>query len=139
MSNRNDETIFWFGFIVVAAVFLGLYLFLKKVGAVIGLPLGPTVWLLIGIAGFVGGLFYVWVTSRRVGAWIWWLVAGTFPFITPALDYWSLDTVSKMIVDSTWEHGELERAWYGNGWVQVLMFMILCGIAVIMHRRDRYY
>jgi hypothetical protein len=138
MSNRNDDTVFWLACIALAVVGFVVYSFVKSVGSAIGLPPGPTAWLLVGFIGFSGGMLYAWLSGRQVNLWVWWLAAGTFWFITPALDYWALDTVSKMMVDSAWDHRELTRAWYGQSWVHVLTFVSLCGIATFMYQRDRY-
>lgn len=138
MNSRNDNSGFFLSCVALGAVALGVYFFLKTVGEIIRLPVRETGWLVLGLIGFFSGLLYSWVTARRVALCAWWLTAVTFPFLTPALDYWSLDAVSKMIIDSTWHTGELKRDWYGENWAQVLMLIALCGIAAFVHRRDRF-
>ena len=138
MNSRNDNSGFVLACIALGAVVLGVYFFLKMVGEVIRLPVRETAWLLLGLIGFFSGLLYSWLTARRVSVWAWSLAAAAFPFLTPALDYWALDTVSKMIIDSSWHSGELQRAWYGENWVQVLVFFGLCGIAFLFHKRTSF-
>ncbi|PHV03817.1 hypothetical protein CSQ96_29055 [Janthinobacterium sp. BJB412] len=136
MGNRNNDGAFWFAVIALVAVVISLYLFVKKVGMSIGLPPGPTAWLLVGVTSFFGGLLYAWLSGRRVHLWVWWLATGAFLFFTPALNYWSLDTVSRMMVDSDWHRGELEHAWYGSKWAQAGMVTVLLGIAAFVYHND---
>ncbi|WP_219119114.1 hypothetical protein [Janthinobacterium sp. UMAB-56] len=136
MSNRNDDSAAFLVVIAIIAVYVVVYQFVKSVGETIGLPPGPTAWILLGVTCLIGSLLYAWARGHRVGNWTLWLVAGTFVFFIPALDYWSLDTVSKMAVDSSWEHRELTHAWYGTKWAQAIMFLSLFGIAAFAQYRD---
>ncbi|MGK5079610.1 hypothetical protein [Janthinobacterium sp. HLX7-2] len=136
MSNRNDDSAVFLVVIAIIAVCVVGYQFVKSVGETIGLPPGPTAWILFGVACLISGLLYAWARGHRVGNWTLWLVTGTFVFFIPALDYWSLDTVSKMAVDSSWSHGDLIHAWYGKKWAQAIMFTSMLGIAAFAQYRD---
>jgi hypothetical protein len=57
------------------------------------------------------------------------MLCGFYPFILPALNYWSLDVPSRLFLQIDESAVNVDRLWYGQGWWQLLIFIGLVGCA----------
>lgn len=96
--------------------------------------------LLTGIIGFVVSMFFVLVRDFSLSKLFPWMLCVFYPFILPALNYWSLDMPSRLFFRIDESMGNVDRLWYGNGWWQLLIFIGLVACAYGWHRLhdDRY-
>lgn len=144
MSNRNGDAEAGVVVVILLGLCLAVYLFLKSVGDTIGLPVKETGQLLLGLTLIFGSFGYLWLSRWGRPRLAWWTVPLVFPLFVPALDYWALDSVSKLMLESTrkWSSGGnsategLQHAWFGQTIPQVIMFLGLCALAWFINRDD---
>lgn len=136
MSNRNDgEVLFWLCLIGLAFVGWQVYLQVKVFAEWMHLDWSSAACLLAGILALVAGVVLTWLKDGPLSKLFPWMLCGFYPFVLPALNYWSLSVPGRLFPIDGYNYGSAaEVAWYGNGWWQLLMFIALLGIAYSVNK-----
>jgi hypothetical protein len=121
--NDNDEAAFWLVGICLLLVAAFVYFQVKAFADWVGLDWGSAAYLLGGIitaaAAVIGAIIQGW-SIKKLSPWIF---CGFYLFTLPALNCWA--QLEKNPFHMSRINADL--AWYGNGWVQFLIFVALVG------------
>lgn len=143
MSNRNNngpEILFAIGAIVVAYLLWQLYVGVKACAEWMHLDWPSAALLLFALLALGVSTLLAFLKDWPLGRVFPWLLCGFYPFTLPALDYWSLSTPGRLVIDGYNYGSAAEVPWYGNGWWQLLMFIVLVGFAYSVNKwqSERY-
>lgn len=127
MSKNDDSTVILIviGILVVLGLGIGAYFVLKGWADAMGLDVYSIFCLVAGV-GTVAliAIGTVWMGWKKTFAFPWFLPILAV-FARPAFTYWTTPQMGPFGRDSE----EVDMAWYGNGWWQLLIIVGLCGVA----------
>jgi hypothetical protein len=108
------------------------YTFARRKNFKIGVSWGGGFYMLAGAFVFVGGALFAWIKGWPRA--IPWLFPGTFWFFTPALNDKARGAPLLGGAAFRTRSGDFHpwgdpTAWYGNGWWQIAMFLVLLALS----------
>lgn len=140
MNRSDNEGFVWMLVIALGMVGLFIYFQVKSFADWVHLDWSSAAWLLSGILTLVAGVGVVFSKGWGLGKLFPWLLCGFYLFTLPALNFWSLSMPGRLDFRIDEYVGNIDRAWYGGGWWQFLIFVALLGGAYGLNklREDSY-
>lgn len=136
--RRDDSSALLTISLFIAGLFI--YFIVNTVAEWLHLNWAAAASLLFGLITLVAAMVFVVFQYFSLSKLFPWMLCGFYPFILPALNYWSLDMPSRLFLRIDESVGNVDRLWYGQGWWQLLIFIGLVAGAYGWNRlQDDHY
>lgn len=135
MQRNNDgEVLFWIVMAGLGLLAIFVYFQVKAFADWIHLDWRSAACMLGGILLLAVSIIVTLTKGWHLGKLLPWMLCGFYPFLLPALNWWSLSVPGRLFRIDNYESSSINGAWYGNGWWQLAMFTALIGAAYSLHK-----
>ena len=125
MSRNHDQNLFMECLIGIGLIAFLVYMLVKTFADWLNLDWHSAAMLLSGLLISAGAILGVALQGWNLKKWVPWIGCGFFLSTIPSLNWWARLDSMPFHMDGMGR----DFAWYGNGWWQMLVFLVLCLVA----------